>query len=526
MAETYSYRGAEPTKIAWTHQVLPDGLHLPGLTVAWWLGCTEAAHPTKPGAIDPACAHCYAKDFMRVNAPLVPRKDPGEGGVGKAVYDAHQQRKAIKAELKVQGRKPTAVESDQLKVVPNWGDQPRGLVSRRTVEAKIRALNRAAQDTGYAPRVFALSMADICEDNRELSMVRRRAFLDMRDNPAIDWLILTKRPENLHLFAPWGMEEWPSNIWVGTTASTQEIYEARAPYMQPFADRGIRTYLSVEPQYGPVTLKSDTWLPDWVLVGSVQTTKKCRPTRVEWVEDLIKQCEAADVPVFVKQLQVPGARAGRVTQSPEVFGRQWKQTPVPRRVNAMQDNVLPFAGGLSDGEELPGSEATKKPAGKKGKKPKAESKKADPKPDPVEITSIPTPSGKPGRPKSQDTKEAAVIAGQAIADLATKIESLSAQIEMPFLRPGAADPGAHPEICDLANKLSAARVLKTALAGFEKEAGDTLLELMDEAGVTSAQVFTADVRRRWMVVEEKRKVKTKNETEAGNDTEDVEAAEG
>jgi protein gp37 len=62
---------------------------------------------------------------------------------------------------------------------------------------------------------------------------------------------------------------------------------------------------------------------DWVIVGG-ESGPHARPMREEWVRSLVQQCQAARVPVFVKQMGavwasehgVPG-KGGDMSQWPE-----------------------------------------------------------------------------------------------------------------------------------------------------------------------------------------------------------------
>ena len=46
--------------------------------------------------------------------------------------------------------------------------------------------------------------------------------------PALDWLLLTKRPENMLRFTPW-VDQWPTNIWAMTSVENQEQAQRRIP---------------------------------------------------------------------------------------------------------------------------------------------------------------------------------------------------------------------------------------------------------------------------------------------------------
>lgn len=65
------------------------------------------------------------------------------------------------------------------------------------------AWNVAAAAAGVRARVFCASMADVFEDRRDLDERRARLWKVIDSTPNLDWLLLTKRPENVERLAPW-----------------------------------------------------------------------------------------------------------------------------------------------------------------------------------------------------------------------------------------------------------------------------------------------------------------------------------
>jgi protein gp37 len=164
--------------------------------------------------------------------------------------------------------------------------------------------------TGERARVFCASMADVFEDHPDIAAERDRLWSLITETPMLDWLLLTKRPENMRKFAPWD-GAWPSQVWAMTSVENQEMADKRLPLLLdvPAVVRG----LSVEPLIGPVDLRP--WLAEvqWVIVGG-ESGPKSRPMHPSWVRDLRDQCLAADVPFFFKQwgnwIPVPTAVGG------------------------------------------------------------------------------------------------------------------------------------------------------------------------------------------------------------------------
>lgn len=177
------------------------------------------------------------------------------------------------------------------------------------------------------PRVFCASMADVfegpetCQDPDAYAMIQReriRLFDVIRQTPNLDWLLLTKRPENVQslvydlsndpavedssLLADW-LGNWtcgdvPPNVWLGTSvADAKSVHRAAVLAEIPAVVR----FLSVEPMIGRVTLDEDVIdRIDWVICGG-ESGSHARPMHPMWAADLRDQCVAADVPFFFKQ---------------------------------------------------------------------------------------------------------------------------------------------------------------------------------------------------------------------------------
>jgi protein gp37 len=220
--------------------------------------------------------------------------------------------------------------------------------------------DREAREAGRRDRVFCASLADVFDDHPSIDPQWRTdlTFL-IHDTPNLDWLLLTKRPENiLRLepdFAAHGEVLFP-NVWLGTTVENQEQAEKRIPELLKVPAK-VR-FLSCEPLLGPVDLSrwliewnlgidhsgkfpNHTLVPtyddgrqpmgldctgcsftsavpiDWVIVGG-ESGHGARPSDLQWARDIRDQCSSAGVACFVKQL---GAKATEIRPSP--FGGKW-----------------------------------------------------------------------------------------------------------------------------------------------------------------------------------------------------------
>lgn len=158
--------------------------------------------------------------------------------------------------------------------------------------------NAQAQDEGIRCRVFCASMADVFEDRRDLDVWRKKLWDLIALTPELDWLLLTKRPEAVDRLVPW-KNDWPRNVWLGTTVEDQESAEERLSHLAELP--AVIRFISAEPLLGPLDVHS--WLGstiDWVIAGG-ESGARARPSSPSWFRSLRTQCNAARVPFHFKQ---------------------------------------------------------------------------------------------------------------------------------------------------------------------------------------------------------------------------------
>jgi protein gp37 len=176
-----------------------------------------------------------------------------------------------------------------------------------------------AEREGVRRRVFCGSMCDVFEKRTNLEGARGRLISLIHQTPNLDWLILTKRPENIEAMWDEAATDWGEpgtlampleNVWLGYSASTQADLDRGSPHLLkcPAAVR----FLSLEPLLEPISLSykpgTRQHLPGrlldevhWVIVGG-ESGPGARPCNLAWIRSIVAQCKAAGVPVFVKQL--------------------------------------------------------------------------------------------------------------------------------------------------------------------------------------------------------------------------------
>ncbi len=151
-------------------------------------------------------------------------------------------------------------------------------------------------------RVFCASMADVFEKRLELNSLRKRLWGLIQETPWLDWLLLTKRPQLIESMIPWG-QNWPANVWIGTTVENQSFAEERLPHL--LKHQAAVRFVSCEPLLGNIDLRP--WFHrrgfepiDWVIAGG-ESGPGARPMHPDWATDLLKQCRSADTAFHFKQ---------------------------------------------------------------------------------------------------------------------------------------------------------------------------------------------------------------------------------
>jgi protein gp37 len=91
-----------------------------------------------------------------------------------------------------------------LKGVEIWGAEAKRLFFGREHWYEPKKWDRESKNRRERRRVFSASMADILEDRRDLDLWRVRLWELVEDTPRLNWLLLTKRPENFGKMVPWG----------------------------------------------------------------------------------------------------------------------------------------------------------------------------------------------------------------------------------------------------------------------------------------------------------------------------------
>lgn len=235
-----------------------------------WMGCTK---------ISPGCAHCYAEVMA-------------SGRMG---------RKGL------------------------WGkDADRQVTSEAYWRQPIK-WNEEAAAAGTRHRVFVGSMCDWAESHPQVQHARSRLWGLIYQTPNLDWLLLTKRADDIRFYLPQDSRiEWRHNIWIGVSIESND-FAWRGNYLR-LVPAAVR-FVSYEPALGPLDELDLTGI-DWVIYGG-ESGPKYRGHDLAWPRAMRDRCRDAGVAFFYKQS--PGVRQG---MGPTLDGETIHEYPTPRTVGA------------------------------------------------------------------------------------------------------------------------------------------------------------------------------------------------
>lgn len=182
-----------------------------------------------------------------------------------------------------------------------WGAKAPRIITSDGYWRRPHAWNRTAERTGETTRVFAFSWADVFERHPDVVTARQRFLQLIEQTPALTWMLLTKRPENVAEFAERWAGGWPPNVWLGATVEQQRFVAARLSELVKIP-AAIR-FVSVGPTLGLVDLSP--WLGtgvQWVITEGESGRKPgIRPAHPAWFRTVRDQCVHAGVAYHHKQ---------------------------------------------------------------------------------------------------------------------------------------------------------------------------------------------------------------------------------
>jgi protein gp37 len=158
---------------------------------------------------------------------------------------------------------------------------------------------------GTPRRIFLNSISDTFYERVKRDW-QDEMFVAMRNNPANEYQVLTKRAAGMLKYVRDAGIAPMSNVLMGFSAEDQRWFDERWKYAKQVVDLGWRVWVSVEPQVAPIKLGEALKDLSWVVIGGDNTKPHvhAREFDIAWAESLISECKAAGVPVFMKQVGV------------------------------------------------------------------------------------------------------------------------------------------------------------------------------------------------------------------------------
>ncbi len=150
---------------------------------------------------------------------------------------------------------------------------------------------------GHRLRVFCASLADVF-DNKAPAEWRQDLFALICECRRLDWLMLTKRPENIEKMVPLDWGDGYRNVWLGVTAEDQKWFDHRWKHLRNIP--AVIKFISYEPAIGPLRLPKHGPFPDWLISGG-ESGGGARPLDPQWLRDVIADCRLRGVAPFHKQ---------------------------------------------------------------------------------------------------------------------------------------------------------------------------------------------------------------------------------
>ena len=184
-----------------------------------------------------------------------------------------------------------ARDNEFRKWVPGWGS---GVPRRRTKTwGEPIKWNRKAALTGYRPRVFCASLADVF-DNEVDQAWRDDLWALLRATPNLRWILLTKRIGNARKMLP---ADWPfPHAGLMSTLENQDVWDRDYPKLAatPAAWHGV----SAEPLLSRIDIGDAR--PDWIITGG-ESGPGFRPLDMDAVRHLRDQCARNGITFHHKQ---------------------------------------------------------------------------------------------------------------------------------------------------------------------------------------------------------------------------------
>lgn len=305
----------DTTSIEWAHH-----------TFNIWRGCAK---------VHAGCTHCYAEQNVGVKLHGIKWGEVWQGGQRVIAADSAWKKPMTWARYAgkagVRRRVFCASLADVLEV-PEMPPSQHFTTELRDRVIGVRYLLDHARSRLWDTIRATAELCGVC--GLRVCSGRTSACAEGRKG-GLDWLLLTKRPENWDLVP----EDVRPLVWLGTSVSDQKTADEWGARLREAQGFRLKFY-SVEPMLGPVERLPLDGI-GWVIAGG-ESGRHARECDLAWQRSVGRQCADAGVPLFRKQL---GARP--------VEQRTLRSTQTAPRTAALpvEGVVHPKGGALSEWPE-------------------------------------------------------------------------------------------------------------------------------------------------------------------------------
>ena len=180
-----------------------------------------------------------------------------------------------------------------------WGEEGNRHKTSESNWKKPYAWNRKAIKEGVRYKVFCSSLSDIFDDHKSIPQEwRDNLFKTIRETQNLDWLLLTKRPENYTKFLPADWIEGYRNVWMGVSIGDKRGRDAR---MDHFLNTPAYVrFISGEPLLERFELP-DYGITQFICGGESGPISKIGELDLNVVRYMIDQAKEKGIKVFFKQ---------------------------------------------------------------------------------------------------------------------------------------------------------------------------------------------------------------------------------
>ncbi len=174
----------------------------------------------------------------------------------------------------------------------------RGLYKRFKWNPKIR-FDKEVPIYGFptGSRVFIGSTIELFGDWVKEDWLKI-ILANVRQNPDVTFIFLTKQPQNLIKWSP-----FPDNVWVGLSVDGTENAPLSRIYNGLAKTQARVKFISFEPLLADPKLdyRDLEWAGiSWVIIGQQTPIKKSTMPKIEWIDEIVDAADKTNTPVFLK----------------------------------------------------------------------------------------------------------------------------------------------------------------------------------------------------------------------------------